>query len=203
MNMTYGTSVETGRQVTLKRKNLKNPLAVIMTICFIALLSACANTGYDYGNDVSKWISQYNCEFDILAPETASEGEVRYTCVTRDDRKISFTVLCRMVNKEVPFAFTLPVKEHVVSDDFAERLCDWFSESLEPIKTDSVTTADLAITIRGKLDEFVALIDEYGIKGKSPAVKFRLIRGDSERIFECADINTDLIKHFLADELFE
>ena len=168
------------------------------------LLSACTNTatGYDYSNDVAKWLSQYNCEFDISAPESTSDGNVQYACITRDDKKISFTVLCRMANYEVPFAFTLPVKKPVISDDFGERLCDWFSENLEPIKVDdAITVPDLAVVIRDKLDDFVALSEEYNITGKRPAVKFRLIDGDSEKDFLCSDVNIDQVKHFLLKSL--
>ena len=146
---------------------MKNSIRILLlVICVMTLLTSCRGfeeDQYDWTEDVQNYLDMHyrNIELDSI-PAFAR---------TTDERNIEFTIDYHFGYKTSWFVTT---RTKYISDNFKERINEWFEESRGVIyNIEGKTSAEIADEITSALIELSSVYQEYGIQTE-PRITFIL-----------------------------
>ena len=154
---------------------MKRLLILIILIALLVPILVKNLRKVDYDGQVDSWLHRlYNGEFERVSNNGKPPS---YTCTTRDDRQITFTVECEMVRAKIPFAFNLPWKELRISDDFKERLGEYASNLYGQISVLDIPVEEATDRVMSAISALDKLGEEYHISRPCMTFTFETDRG--------------------------
>ncbi len=166
------------------------------------LLAGCGKT--DYNDAVAKQLSRYNGEFKLLQcyeEEVDDVDYVVYQYQTDDNLEIIFEVKCHMGYKSFPLGGTYLTKSQIVTDNFYESICNYYSESLDALVIDDMSLEDIIEYVMKQMSLAEDLLEAYGIV-KIPNLSFVLIKNEEEYTLGCAYFSESLLHSRLLELLY-